>query len=296
MPQFSPVKTILNKKKQRDAWFLDEYTVNAYSGCSFNCVYCYIRGSRYGEHMQDKLVIRENAVVLLEKELARRAAKNAYGFIVLSSATDPYLHFEQEQQITRRMLEVILHYRFPVHVITKSDLVTRDIDLLQQINEQSILPVDLRDKLSSKTLVSFSFSTIDDDIATIFEPGAPPPSARLEAMKVILDKGLHCGVSLMPLLPYITDTGEHLEEMFSLFAATGVRYVLGASLTLFGYGNADSRTLVLRAVQKHYPLLVEKYDRFFSAGSDSMPAFYRSALQQKIAALCLQHHLKSTIL
>lgn len=96
MPKEILAKTILNKKKQRDSWFLDDYTINPYSGCSFNCQYCYIRGSKYGINMEEKLSVKVNAPKVLEKQLRNRAKKGEYGIIVLSSATDPYLHFEQE--------------------------------------------------------------------------------------------------------------------------------------------------------------------------------------------------------
>src|SRR4051812_40799020 len=114
-------KTILNKTRRRDPWFLDDYTLNPYSGCSFNCLYCYIRGSKYGEHMEEKLSVKMNAPELLEKQLRLRAKKNQYGIIVMSSATDPYLQAEKDTQLTRQLLEIILAYRFPLHVITKSN-------------------------------------------------------------------------------------------------------------------------------------------------------------------------------
>src|SRR5262245_29721814 len=107
MPQEILAKSLLNKTKRRDSWFLDDYTINPYSGCSFNCLYCYIRGSKYGTHMEEKLSIKTNAIELLEKQLRSRAKKGQYGFIVLSSATDPYLQFEKEYLLTRRILEVI---------------------------------------------------------------------------------------------------------------------------------------------------------------------------------------------
>ena len=132
MPTGIKTKTILNKTKRRDPWFLDDYTINPYSGCSFNCLYCYIRGSKYGTHMEEKLSVKTNAVELLEKELRARARKGQYGIIVLSSATDPYLQFEKEEEITRGLLEVILQHRFPVHIITRSDLILRDLDLLHR--------------------------------------------------------------------------------------------------------------------------------------------------------------------
>ena len=130
MPLEISAKTILNKKKKRDEWFLDDYTLNPYSGCSFNCLYCYIRGSKYGIHMEEKLAVKTNAAELLEKQLRNLSNKNKYGVIVLASATDPYLQIEKDTGLTRKLLEVILKYRFPLHVITKSDLVTRDFDLL----------------------------------------------------------------------------------------------------------------------------------------------------------------------
>ncbi|CAN5698028.1 radical SAM protein [soil metagenome] len=287
-------KTILNKTKRRDPWFLDDYTINPYSGCSFNCLYCYIRGSKYGEHMEEKLSIKINAPELLEKQLSLRAKKNQYGIIVMSSATDPYLQAERETGLTRKLLEIILKYRFPLHLITKSDLVIRDFDLLKKINEQAILPQDLEGKLSQKVFITFSFSTIDNAIAKIFEPGATPPDKRLQTLKTALKQGFLSGVSLMPLLPYISDTSEHLEKMFSTFKDVGVKYIFPASITLFGNGNADSKTLVLRAVEKHYPHLLEKYKRFFS-GSDQMPAYYSNAFKKKMEELSGKYGLKNEI-
>lgn len=295
MPLLIQSKTILNKTKRRDPWFLDEYTINPYSGCSFNCLYCYIRGSKYGEHMEEKLSIKQNAVELLEKQLALRAKKNQYGIIVFSSATDPYLQFEKEQLLTRRILEVILHYRFPVHVITKSDLVVRDFDLLKQIDEAAILPADLQNKLSHKAIISFSFSTIDDSIASIFEPGATPPSLRMEALKAALQQGFHSGVNLMPLIPYITDTAEHLEKMFQAFSSLQIKYIFSATITLFGSEPSDSKTLMLSAVEKHYPHLLPKYQKFFAGSNTEMPKYYRDAFYKKTKELSEKYGLVNSI-
>lgn len=295
MPQSISVKSILNKTKRRDPWFLDDYTLNPYSGCSFNCLYCYIRGSKYGEHMEEKTSVKQNAALLLEKQLALRAKKNQYGIIVLSSATDPYLHFEKETQLTRRLLGIILRYRFPLHLITKSDLVLRDLDLLGEISRNAILPGDLQDKLEHKAFITFSFSTVDDATAGIFEPGATPPTARLQAMEKISASGLFTGVSLMPLLPFIGDTAAHLELMFSSFSHAGAGYVMPATLTLFGSDRADSRTLVLRAVEKHYPHLYEKYLAWFSS-SGAMPARYQEAFRKKMKELSLKYNLPDRII
>lgn len=294
MPKEIEAKSILNKTKRRDSWFLDEYTINPYSACSFNCLYCYIRGSKYGEHMETSLSVKINAVELLRKQLHTKAKKDQFGFIVLSSATDPYLKAEKEYKLTRRLLEVILEYRFPVHIITKSDLVTRDLDVLQKINEAAILPDDLINKLNGGTIVSFSFSTLLDEAAKIFEPGATPPSFRLNTVQEVKRSGLVTGISLMPLLPYISDTTDQLHLAFSTFKEIGVDYVMPATITLFGDGKADSKQLMFKAIEKHYPDLSEKYHKFFDH-SNQMPAYYRNAFYKKMKELSMEYGLPDRI-
>lgn len=288
------VKSILNKTKRRDSWFLDDYTINPYSGCSFNCLYCYTAGSKYGTHLAAKSSIKINAPEVLEKQLQLRARKGQQGIVVLSSATDPYLHFEEETLLTRRILELLLHYRFAVHIITKSDLVVRDFDLLQQIDEQALLPADLRDKLTRKVFITFSFSTLDPEIARIFEPGATSPTLRLGALQSALREGFHSGVSLMPLLPWITDTADSLHHLFRSFREVGARYVFPATLTLFGNERSDSKELMLRAIAQHYPQLLEKYERYFATGTE-MPAYYRDAFYRKTQELLQEYGLKNNL-
>lgn len=295
MPNEIEAKTILNKKKRRDSWFLDDYTVNPYSGCAFNCLFCYIRGSKYGIHMERKLGIKINALEVLEKQLANRAKKNQQGIVVIASATEPYQQAEKKYELTRGMLELMLKYRFPVHIITRSDLILRDFDLLREIDKRAILPGDLKGKLERGVIVSFSFSTIDDGIAKIFEPGATPPSKRLETLKDTVSSGFLSGVSMMPLLPYISDTGEHQELMFGTFKEAGAKYVMPAGITLFGEGQADSKALVFRAVEKHYPELTEKYVKLFGK-SDYLPFYYSNALKKKTTELLKKYGLRGRII
>ena len=295
MPNLIQSKTILNKTKKRDDWFLDDYTLNPYSGCSFNCLYCYIRGSKYGVNMEDKLSIKENAVQLLEKQLKTKAKKNQFGFIVLSSATDPYLQFEKSYELTRKLLEVILQFRFPVHIITKSDLVVRDFDLLKKIDQNAILPLDLKDKPGRGTLVTFSFSTIDDSVRSIFEPGATSIPLRLKALEESAQAGFKTGVSLMPLLPFISDTPEILESMYNAFRDAGAHYIMPASITLFGYNAADSKPLVLRALTKHFPDLVEKYKKLFAYGF-SVPRTYQQNLESLTNELNNRYNIPNRII
>ena len=286
-------KSILNKTKKRDPWFLDDYTVNPYSGCSFNCLYCYIRGSKYGINMEKKLGVKTNAPALLDKALRLRAKKGQYGIIVLASATDPYLQLEATTLLTRSLLEIILKHRFPVHIITKSNLVLRDIDLLKQIDKEAILPADLN-QLKRGAMITFSFSTTDDATGHIFEPGATPPSLRVKTLAELSNNGFLTGVSMMPLLPWISDTTESLEAMFSSFSQNGAQYCFPADLTLFGNDPAHSKPLMMKAIEKHYPHLLEKYQRYF-ASSNEMPAYYRKAFYTKMTELGKKYGLKNRI-
>ena len=293
MPKTITVKSVLNKTKKRDTWFLDDYTLNPYSSCSYNCLYCYIRGSKYGEHLANHLKVKSNALEVLEKQLSLRARKQQFGFIVLSSATDPYLPIEEETQLTRQMLSLILKYRFPVHIITKSTLIERDFDLLEEIDRSAILPPDLP-QIKNGTIISYSFSTLDDEVGKIFEPGAPAPSARLNTLKSTCQQGFLTGVSLMPLLPYISDTGENLEFLFDTFQKTGAHYILPATITLFGNEKYDSKHLVLKAIEKHYPELLQKYRRFFAFGHQ-MPQYYQVAFKNKMKELSRKYGVKDRI-
>lgn len=294
MPKEIEVKSVLNKTKRRDRWFLDDYTLNLYSSCSFNCLYCYKRGSKYGTNLEESLSIKTNAIEILDKQLFNRAKKQQYGFIVLSSATDPYLHFDKKYEMTRQALEVIAKHKFPVHIITKSDLIERDFDLLHKIDKNAILPNDLSKTLGRGVIVSFSFSTLDDEVAKIFEKGATLPSLRLKAVEKTVAENFHSGISLMPLLPFISDTTEHLERLFNTFTALNVNYILPATLTLFGSGKADSKTLVMNAIKKHFPELEAKYQKYFQNGYQ-MPEYYKKAFAKKMKELTLEYKIRDKI-
>ncbi len=289
------VKSLLNKTKRRDPWFLDDYTINPYSGCSFNCLYCYIRGSKYGEHLEMKLAVKDNALEVLEKQLILRARKKQQGVVVISSATDPYLHLEEGTQLTRKILGLLLKYRFPVHIITKSDLVLRDLDLLLEIEKQAIMPSELDAPAGKRSFVTFSVSTIEDNLAKIFEPGATPPSRRMIALQKAIQAGIHGGVSLMPVIPFISDTEVSFDSMYRAFAGAGARYVFPASMTLFGNGTSDSRTLMFRTIEKNFPDLLPKYKELFAQNFPGTYV-YREEINRKARKTAYKYGLKPSIL
>ena len=294
MIAYKEVKSILNKHKKRDSWFLDDYSINPYEGCGFNCTYCYVHGSKYGENLAEKIVIKKDAVAILDKQLANRAKKNEYGFIAVGSATDAYMQVEEEVGLTRELLKVILKHRFPVFISTKADLVKRDLDLLKQIDELAILPEDLKQNPGRGVILSFSFSTLDENLAKQIEPGAPAPQKRLEALKECSEKNFLCGVNAMPLLPFLTDTDEELERIVAAAKQYGANYILIAGLTLFGNDERDSKQLVFKFLRNHYPHLIEKYEAMY--GSVYYSSWqYQQQLKKRVDAICAKYKIRNSI-
>lgn len=279
------VKTILNKHKKRDEWFLDDYSVNPYYGCSFNCIYCYVKGSKYG---RKKLAVKINAPEVLDIELRRRARKGEYGIIALSSSTEPYMEVEREVEITKKLLKIILKYRFPVEVMTKSKLVLRDVDLLKEIDEKAILPPDLQ--LKHGVIVSFSFSILDEKMANIIEPKAAPPLERLAALQKCKEAGLFAGACFIPVLPFISDGEEQVNEMIKVVKEYGADFVFVGSLTLFGNANG-CKALYYKFLHKHYPELLPKYEELYM-GSFMPPIKYQRKLEKMAKRICEKYGIK----
>ena len=289
------VKSILNKHKRRDDWFLDDYSVNPYEGCSFNCIYCYIRGSKYGEKMAKTLSAKVNSPQLLGKQLSRRARKGEYGIIAFSSSTEPYMPIEEKLKLTRKLLEIILKYKFPVHILTKSKLVLRDLDLLKEIDKNAILPSDLKPKLKHGAIISFSISTLDEKLAKILEPGAPAPRERLETMKKCREEGFLTGVCYIPTLPFISDAEEQLDEMIKTAKDYGADYVLVGALTLFGNRPADCKTLYYKFLERYFPELIPKYKSLFK-NSFQPTKEYQKELQERSIRICNKYKIKHRII
>ena len=285
------VKSILNKHKKRDEWFLDDYSLNPYQLCAFNCIYCYIRGSKYGENMAETLSVKINAPALLERELRARMRKKEYGFIALSSSTEAWQQIEERYQVTRKCLEIILRFKFPVHCATKSPLILRDLDLLKEIDKEAILPQDLKDKLNHGALITFSFSTLDEEIAKIFEPGAPTPSKRLETLKKVKDEGFYAGIAFIPVLPFISDSYEQLDEMIKTAKDVNADYVFVGALTLFGIG----KKLYYKVIEKRFPDLITKYRKLFRIFSYPSKE-YQARLESIAKKLCEKYNVKYQIL
>lgn len=245
--------------------------------------------------MENGLAVKANALEVLEKQLQGRAKKGQYGLVAVGSGTDAYMHHEAHHKITKGMLKLLLKYRFPVFISTKSTLVTRDIQLLKEIDEAAILPDDLKDSLKRGVILSVSISSMDEKVYRMLEPGAAPPLQRLEIIQQLNESGFLTGVNAIPVLPFISDTEEGLEKIISSAKKYGAGYILTGGLTLFGKEAADSKTLYYKFLERYDPGLIAKYDLLYG-NYFYPPKYYQEALKKRAAIICAKYNLRTSII
>ena len=204
-------KSILSKLKGNDTFFGLSYNMNLYRGCQHGCIYCDTRSECYGIVDIDTISVKGNALELLAKAL--RSKRKTKGTIGTGSMNDPYMPLERELELTRSALQTIATAKYPVHIITKSNLVARDADILQEIAK-------------TYAAVSITITADDDNLAKAIEPCALPSSERFKAMEKLSKAGIYTGVTLMPLLPFINDTTENLENIVKKAKDAGASYIL----------------------------------------------------------------------
>jgi DNA repair photolyase len=236
---------------------MTHYGMNLYRGCSHDCVYCDGRAETYNVQgdFGAEVSVKVNAIDLLERELDPRRRRKAMpkSFMMLGGGVcDAYQPIERKYRLARGVLELICRYGYPVHVLTKSTLVERDADLLQQINRQS------------RTVVSFSFSSTDDHVSSLFEPGSARPSERLEAMARLKEKGIACGMFLLPVIPYITDTAEMIVQSVSMGKKSGADFVVFGPMTLKTGRQKDH---FMNTLREKFPEHVSRYRSIYRSQS-----------------------------
>ena len=288
------IKTLLNKSKKHEDWFLGNYTLNPYAGCSMACIYCYTRGSKYGGNYGCDVAAKSNAVPVLKKQLKNSIRRKERGIIIVGSAADPYPSVEKDLKLTREILGIIKRYKFPIHILTKSELILRDMDILNDIKEVAILPDILADKLDNGVIISFSFSTLNEKLARIIEPGVPSPIERLETMKKYSDAGFKTGIINMPALPFLTDSQKEIDIMIKTADKYGAHYVLYAGLTLYGDAPDDCKTLYFNFLKENYPDLVPKYEKLFK-GSNAPSKQYQRNIAVKYGEISDKYGVKNSI-
>src|SRR5271169_1891268 len=204
-------RVIITRNESPDISF--DRSINPYRGCEHGCVYCYARpshaylGLSAGLDFESKLFVKEGAAGLLEKELS--APKYSPRVIALGANTDPYQPIERQYRVTRSVLEVLARTRHPVGIVTKSNLILRDLDILAPMAAQGLVKVFV------------SVTTLDRDIARKMEPRAPTPARRLEAIERLAEAGVPVGVMAAPIIPAVNDA--EIEKILSRAHAAGAR-------------------------------------------------------------------------
>ncbi|MCB2209395.1 radical SAM protein [bacterium] len=270
------VKGILNTVPGEDEWFGLSYNMNLYRGCEHQCIYCDTRSTCYQiEHFDEEVLVKTNSLALLEDTLPRKRKKGIIGF---GSMNDPYTPAERRYGLTGKALEIVAKYRFPVHIITKSDMVRKDLETLVRINQV-------------KARVSFTVTTTDDALARVLEPGAPAPSRRLAAMARLADAGVETGVVMMPILPFIEDSPENIEGIVRAAAQHNADYIIPSfGMTL----REGSREYYYQKLDQYFPGLRRKYEKTFG-DSYHCPARNADELARLFYSLCEDLGLKTKV-
>ncbi len=273
-----PVRSLLNRCTGVRMPFT--WTINPYRGCEFACKYCYARYTHEFMELRDdvdfeqKIFVKQHAADLLRQELHHVKPGEE---IAIGTATDPYQPAERRFEVTRAILEELARHRgLEIGIVTKSNLVLRDTDLLQQIAK------------NNRLFVNITITTLKADLARILEPRAPRPDLRLEAMQKLNQAGVAAGVICAPVLPGITDSPRDLEALVRATAKAGGKYVSANSLFL----KPCSAAVFLPFLEKEFPQLVESYQKRFK-GRAFLPESYRKPLSQLMKRLRQKYDIPS---
>lgn len=242
---FIPAKTVISGYSENNNWFGNNYNMNIYKGCSHGCIYCDSRSECYHVDNFDEVRAKENALALIHRDLK---SKRKTGVVGTGAMSDPYNPCEREYELTRGALELINTYGFGVSIATKSDLVTRDIDLLKRIKQHS--PV----------LIKTTITTCNDELSKKLEPKVAVSSKRFAAIKELSDNGIFAGVLMMPILPFIEDNEENIGGIIRKAYESGAKFIypaFGVTLRL------NQREWYFNKLDELFPSLKEKYLKLY---------------------------------
>ena len=282
-----PVKSILNQCDSDRVPF--DWTINPYRGCEFACKYCYARYTHEymeldGAEFEKKIYVKKDAAPLLAWDVAHKysyASKASGGtraeHIAIGTATDPYQPAEREYGVTRACLEELAKREgMSISIITKSNQIVRDIDVLERIAERSDLAIDI------------TVTTLRPRLARLLEPRAPQPSLRLAAVKQLREAGLAVGVSASPLIPGITDRDGELEAVAAAAQEAGAQWFFSGVLFLM----SSSAKQFLPFVGEKFPRLAKQYEQWF-AKNGYAPEEYRRKASERVARIREKYGFRS---
>ena len=273
------VRKIVNVHRHVDGpWFWGKYSAHPYVGCRSGCEFCYSRGTRYlgrrdPETFDTLILVKINAVELLRKELSYLSKD-------VIAAGDWQQPAENRYQLSRCMLKVVLNHGFPLFIVERSPLLTRDLDLLTEINRATWVGV------------VFSMSSVDPVLKHAFEPHSPGTKQRLRAMERLAEAGILVGAALMPIIPFAGDDNDHLGDTLRAVKDHGGTFVMAGGLTLDGVQAQRS----LRAARRLDPALEARWRELYGWEPGGKPSYgppsaYRARLGLLVRELCARHGL-----
>jgi DNA repair photolyase len=263
-------RSIVSKTTSRRG-FPFTHAINPYRGCEFACRYCYARYTHeflemQPEEFEQKIYFKENAAWLLEQELRRMKPGTD---IAIGTATDPYQPLERKLGITRSLLEVFArHSGLRLGIVTKSTLVARDVDLLQEIAKLNKLTVHL------------TITTMNAKLARVLEPRAPRPDLRIRTIRQLREAGLRAGVLCCPLMPGITDSPSSIRAVARAAAEAGACFLGAAALFL----KPCSLPTFLAFVREHFPAQLAAYEQRYKTSAFVSPA-YRQRMTELVETI-----------
>src|SRR5271165_1072637 len=277
LPSRSLLNRCVSKRKMPFTW-----TINPYRGCEFACKYCYARYTHEFMEMRDgldferKIYVKQQTAWLLRQDLKRVKPGEQ---IAMGTATDPYQPAERRFEVTRGILEEMARHRgLELGIVTKSDLVVRDIDLLREVAEHNSLYINL------------TITTLNTKLARILEPRAPRPDLRLQALTKLTKAGLNGGVICAPVLPGITDSPASLDKVVRATKEAGGRYIYANPLFL----KPCSASVFLPFLEKEFPHLAADYRKRY-ADHAFVGKAYRQRLSELMAALRKKHGIRKEV-
>lgn len=248
--------------------------MNLYRGCLHGCIYCDSRSKCYQiNHDFEDIEVKQNAIELLEAKLK---SKRLPCMIGTGSMTDPYLPLEASLQYTRKCLELIYEYGFGISVLTKSDLILRDLDLLEKINQKT------------KAVVNITLTTYDEDLCRIIEPHVCTTKKRVEVLMQCKERGIPTIVWLDPILPFINDTEDNLRGILQYCIDAKVYGIMcfGMGLTL----REGNREYFYQKLDEHFPGLKQKYIiRYGNSYQINSP--HNNQLMRIFTSVCKENHI-----
>ena len=259
------------------------WDLNIYRGCEHGCQYCYAMYShRYlesGKENSDdsaffkRICVKTNIAEALEKQLKSRNWKKEV--INIGGVCDSYQPAEAKYGLMRKVLELMIEYKTPVIISTKSDLILRDYDLLAELADLTCVNI------------AVTVTTLDEKLREILEPFASPSEKRFSVLKAFKDTGTVAGLHLMPILPFLTDSPQNLEAIFSLAAEAKVDYILPGTLYLRG----ETRKHFFKFLSLQFPELFDPYGSLYKKGG--LDKTYKVELYGSISSLMEKYNLSA---